>query len=189
MGAEGNLHSWIVEACLASGERAPSRFVEELMTDERCAAFGPVHHVLAGAALLTCLRNAQGGSERERLADDLEAFAARAALAPGATCARWGVCGAAVSAGMAFAVAAGNEPLKAAGWSEGQRMVARMGLAIADAGAPRCCKRDVRIVADLAVQAFSEAFDVALERAPFAGPCVAVAKNKVCLEEACPYHG
>lgn len=189
MSTEENSRRWIVEACLASEGLSPSRLVEELMADERCIAFGPVHHFLVGAAVLTCLRNAQGGTQREALASDLADLQARANLVPGATCARWGVCGAAASAGMAFAIASGNEPLKAAGWSEGQRMVARMGMAIADAGAPRCCKRDARIVADLAAQTFSEAFGVDLERAQVHGPCTAAVKNKVCLGEACPYHG
>lgn len=189
MNQSENPYSWIIDTCLASDEVAPARLVEALMADERCVAFGPIHHFLVGAALLTCLRNVQGSAAREGLVDNLAELAERAVQVPGAACARWGICGAAISAGMAFAIASGNEPLKAAGWSEGQRMVANMGLVIADAGAPRCCKRDARIVAAMAVPAFSEAFGVQLAEWPVDQPCAVASKNKACLATDCPYFG
>ncbi|MFR2950128.1 MAG: DUF5714 domain-containing protein [Collinsella intestinalis] len=45
---------WIHETCLAWRGEDPAALLEALMSDERCAAFGPVHHFLVGASLLAC---------------------------------------------------------------------------------------------------------------------------------------
>lgn len=182
--------AWACEICLAHGGTCPEALLEELMADSRCAAFGPAHHFLAGASLLTALRNAQGEAQHERLAADLADLGLRSAAVPGAACARWGVCGAAVSAGMAYAIAAGNEPLKAEGWSENQLMVADIAHAIASAGAPRCCKRDARLAVSLAAEAISRDFGVSLAR-PAGAPirCAASSRNTVCLGRACAFYG
>lgn len=121
---------WIHETCLAWRGEDPAALLEALMSDERCAAFGPVHHFLVGASLLACAWQTvhhDGAGLSEALAE----LDSRAACVPGATCAKWGVCGAAASCGMAFAVLAGNAPLRREGWSEGQLMVSEILGAIA----------------------------------------------------------
>lgn len=111
---------WIHETCLAWRGEDPAALLEALMSDERCAAFGPVHHFLVGASLLACAwqtANHDGAGLSEALAE----LDSRAACVPGATCAKWGVCGAAASCGMAFAVLGlATHPLRSEGWSEGQ---------------------------------------------------------------------
>ncbi len=189
MGEGASSPSWAYEACLESGKTSPEDLLEDLMADSRCAAFGVVHHFLVGASLLTCLRNAQGRAEEGRLEADLAELGLRSAAVPGAACAKWGVCGAAASAGMAYAIAAGNEPLKAAGWSEGQLMVADIGRAVALAGAPRCCKRDARIAVETAAKAFARDFEVDFSAPVSARRCRVAERNAVCLEGACPFHG
>lgn len=181
-------YAWVIERCLESAETSPSALLEELMGDERCAAFGPVHHVLVGAALLTCLRNAQGVADREALAEELAAFAAQAASVPGAACARWGVCGAAISAGMAYALVNGNAPLSRGGWSENQLMVSRIAGRIARSGRARCCKRDSRIAAAMAAEEFSRTFGVELPAFAASSPCAVSGQNTVCEQGACPFH-
>lgn len=46
--------AWAREVCLAWEGTDPGLLLERLMADGRCVAFGPVHHFLVGAALLTC---------------------------------------------------------------------------------------------------------------------------------------
>lgn len=178
--------AWIHETCLTWRGEDPAALLEALMSDERCAAFGPVHHFLVGASLMTCawpMARHDGAGLSEALAE----LDSRAVCVPGATCAKWGMCGAAASCGMAFAVLAGNAPLCSEGWSEGQLMVSEVLAAIARAGSPRCCKRDSRIAVRTAVPWLNDYFGTGL-RVEGTGPvCTVADRNKVCLGCGCPY--
>lgn len=178
-------YEWAQEICLAWGGNDPGALLEQLMAHERCAAFGPVHHYLVGAALMACSRDVLGEQSLESALDEL---AGRAYCVPGAACAKWGVCGAAASCGMAFAVLAGNAPLRPEGWSEGQLMVADILQQIAHAGAPRCCKRDSRIAVRAAVPWFNKCLGTTLVVADENPRCAVASQNKACLGDACPYH-
>ena len=181
--------AWIQDVCLSWEGSDPAELLEALMAREECPAFGPVHHVLVGAALLTC---AQAGEKdaaaRDLLASALDELEQRATCVPGATCAKWGVCGAAASCGMAFAIMAGNAPLRGEGWSEGQLMVADILQQIAQAGAPRCCKRDTRIAIRTAVPWFNKELGTQLELGDRVPSCAVSDSNSVCLHGACPYY-
>ena len=101
MEARERPQDWTIELLLSATETAPAVLLEELMADSRCPAFGPIHHILVGAALLAAWRNAEGSPDRGAvLRADLEELVTRSGCVPGATCARWGVCGAAASAGI-----------------------------------------------------------------------------------------
>lgn len=178
---------WAREKCLGTQSPNPGELLEELMANPKCAAFGPAHHFLVGAALTTSLDRAkdEGGAKLEA---DLEELFARSLQLPGAACAKWGICAAAISAGMAYSIAAGTAPLKREGWSEGQAMVASITAQIAQAGAPRCCKRDARIAVEHATEVFTRDFGVAFP--PVKGPrkaCAVADQNTVCIGTACPY--
>lgn len=179
---------WARERCLAWKGSNPSLALEALMDDDRCSAFGPIHHFLVGASLLACAHNAIGGRDGSALGAQLDELPARSSCVPGAACAEWGVCGASASAGMAFAILADNAPLKAAGWSEGQLMVADILTRISQAGSPRCCKRDSRIAVRAAVTWFNRYLDVDLQVSDHNPTCAVVDMNTACLGEACPYH-
>ncbi len=186
MGEKAAEFSWAKELCQQSKTTCPADMLEELMAAPECPAFGPVHHFLTGAALLTCAVNAGYNSNLDTQLDELMT---RSACVPGAACARWGTCGAAVSCGMALAIAQDNAPLKSEGWSETQLMVADLLKQIALAGAPRCCKRDARIAVREATPWFSRALGVELTL-PNQNPTCAVSEsNAVCIGEACQYHG
>jgi hypothetical protein len=181
--------AWVAGLCEASDTTCPSDLLEEVMADPRCDAFGPIHHFIVGAVLLTCYRNALGGADRdERLQADLEELRQRSAIVPGAACAYWGVCGAAASAGMAHAIIRGNGPLRKEGWSDGQSMVAGILDEIAKAGAPRCCKRDSRIAVTSAARAFNNLFGCGMQASGTLPLCKTMPKNTVCLGSTCPYH-
>ncbi|MDY2777030.1 MAG: DUF5714 domain-containing protein [Collinsella sp.] len=176
---------WARETCLNWTGDDPSELLELLMDNESCPAFGPVHHYLVGAALLAC---SWPDPRSESLGDALDELSERAACVPGATCARWGVCGAAASCGMAFAILSGNAPLRPQGWSEGQLMVSEILERIARAGAPRCCKRDARIAIRVAAPWFAREFGGGLHIRDEAPACAVSSANSACLGDGCPYY-
>lgn len=180
---------WVVEVLVKSSSTSPSQLLEEVMADPRCPAFGPIHHFIVGATLLTSWRNAEASAERETLLRaDLEEMRERSSSVPGATCARWGVCGAAASAGMAYAIVRGNAPLKAEGWQEGQVLVSDLLALIARSGSPRCCKRDSRVVATAAVPYFNALGGPQMSESEIVPACVTFVQNSVCMGSACPFH-
>ena len=90
-------YGWAREVCLAWEGAEPDVLLERLMADERCVAFGPVHHFLVGAALVTCSwPRFRARSTYSDLASVLDELGVRARCVPGASCAKWGVCGAAL---------------------------------------------------------------------------------------------
>ena len=181
--------AWVAGVCEASDSTCPSELLEEVMADPRCDAFGPIHHFIVGAVRLTCYRNAEGGADRnERPRADLAELRQRSSIVPGATCAYWGVCGAAASTGMAHAIIRGNDPLKKEGWSEGQSMVAHILDEIAATGAPRCCKRDSRIAVARATETFNGLLGCNLQIPDKPPSCKTMSRNTVCLGSACLYH-
>ncbi len=115
--------------------------------------------------------------------------------------------GAAASCGLAFALLAGNSPLRMEGWSEGQLLVADIhsGIAeagappcckrasrdilrgIAEAGAPRCCKRDSRIAVAIAVPWFNGHLGTHMTTGEETPACGVSGANSACLGRACPY--
>lgn len=175
--------AWAVGECLGWRGDDPAELLEHLMASGACPAFGPVHHFLVGASLLSCA----WPEGRDGLGAALEELAGRASRVPGAACASWGVCGAAASCGMAFSILAGNAPLRPEGWSEGQLMVADILGKIARAGSPRCCKRDSRIAVRAAVPWFDRELGCAMEVGADVPSCAVSGANSACLGAGCPF--
>ena len=53
-------YEWVREACSSWEGNDPAELLEHLMAQGECPAFGPVHHVLVGAALLACAQTVDG---------------------------------------------------------------------------------------------------------------------------------
>lgn len=179
---------WIVEKLISSTSTAPAELMEEVMADPRCPAFGPIHHFIVGATLLACWRNAEASPDREALLRaDLEEMATRSSYVPGATCARWGVCGAAASAGMAYAIVRNNAPLREEGWQEGQLMVSDLLALNARSGRPRCCKRGARVAVAAAVAYFNALGGPQMCESSVMPSCATSSQNSVCMGARCPF--
>lgn len=189
MGTEARPQDWIIQSLMGSSSTTPAELLEQVMADQRCPTFGPIHHFIVGAVLLACWRNAEAAPDRsERLRADLKEMVTRSDHVPGATCARWGVCGAAASAGMAYAIVRDNAPLKQEGWQEGQLMVSDLLARIARAGSPRCCKRDTRVAIAAAIPYFNELGGPQLRESPTPPICTSFEQNSVCTARLCPFH-
>lgn len=186
-----NTNFWAIDFLTKSTEKDPVRLLEACFTNENCVAFGPIHHFLVGACLLAGYAHANNLDDSE-LREYLNLLSKESTKVPGAACARWGICGAAISAGMAYAIIAENAPLKTEGWSEDQSMVARIAEKIASGGAPRCCKRDSRWSVEIARDTFAKDFNVDFGKTvmseEIASPCIVASQNTVCLKSECPYY-
>ena len=184
---DNNQNEWITDMLVDSTSTTPAELLEDVMADPRCVVFGPIHHYIVGGVLLACWRNAEASPNRDSLlATDLEKMAERSNTVPGAACAHWGVCGAAASAGMAYAIVRNNAPLQKEGWAEGQLMVSELLAAIAHTGTPRC-KRDARVATREAIRDFNDLSGPQLKESKAMPTCASFAANTACINEACPY--
>lgn len=175
---------WANAICRSWGNTNAKELLEYLMSQPECPPFGPVHHYLVGAALITCARESNKGA---LLDERLHALEKQAVQIPGAVCAKWGICGAALSCGIAYSILAETSPVKAKGWSEGQQITAAISQQIAHAGAPRCCKRDSRIAIHEASKLFNQAFGLGLDTSQDVLKCDLIETNNVCIQEQCPF--
>lgn len=129
----------MITYCLESKQTNPYALVLELMKLPETAMHGPEHHLLLAAALLTALCNETG---RDDLAALLEDANARSLPVPGGACGMWGICGAAIGAGIFSSILLESSPFAKSEWQSGGQLTAKCADAISAQGGPRCCKRD-----------------------------------------------
>lgn len=174
----------ILSYCAGCSLRDPIAIAKALMADPFVHMHGPEHHVLVGAALLTAYRNSGGAVDLEPALAEL---ARRGEQVPGGACGFWGCCGAAVSAGIFFSVAAGATPMAGESWGLANRATAAALQAIGEIGGPRCCKRDaftaILRAADLCRRELGVSMDT-----PEKVVCGFFPRNRECLGPRCPYH-
>ena len=175
----------IIRFCLAEDCRDPMAIFDRAAGQDFVRMHGPEHHVLDGACLLAAFRSAGGSLPDPEGA--MERLLAEGLRMPGAVCGLWGVCGAVLSVGAALAIIDGTGPLSADGSWGSHMLYASTALArIAEAGGPRCCKRDA-YTALLAAADYVEArYGVRLDRHPVV--CARSSLNAQCLGSRCPYH-
>lgn len=174
----------ILAYCGSCESRDPVAIAKALMADPFVHMHGPEHHVLVGAALLTAYRNSGGQVD---ISPALAELARRGEQVPGGACGFWGCCGAAVSAGIFFSVAAGATPLAGESWGLANRAAAAALQAIGDIGGPRCCKRDSFTAILQAAELCRRELGVAMDL-PERVVCGFFPQNRECLGPRCPYH-
>ena len=174
----------ILAYCGTCESRDPIAIDRALMADPFVHMHGPEHHVLVGAALLTAWHNSGGQGDFPAALAEL---ARRGKQVPGGACGFWGCCGAAVSAGIFFSVAAGATPLAGESWGLANRATAAALQAIGNIGGPRCCKRDsftaILQAADLCRRELGVDMEI-----PERVVCGFFPQNRECLGRRCPYH-
>lgn len=129
----------MIQYCLTSKQTDPYTLLLELMKLPATAMHGPEHHLLLTAALLTALCNVKG---RTDLAALLEEANARSLQVPGGACGNWGVCGAAIGAGIFSSIVIESSPYAESEWKSCGQLTSKCANAISKQGGPRCCKRD-----------------------------------------------
>lgn len=173
----------ILGMCLEEKSRNPVEIMEKMMAMPFCHMHGPEHHVMVGAALLTAYRNAGGNIE---LPEALVELMKRGRQVPGGACGFWGACGAGLSSGMFVSVISHSTPLTNEPYALSHKMTAMSLNKIAEAGGPRCCKRNSFLSIQAAVDFVGEHFGIFMDNSVVV--CKHNGKNNQCIGTRCPFH-
>ena len=170
--------------CLTTDLKDPVEIVNNLMLTPAIKMHGPEHHYLVPAALLTSYYHTI--NKTHLLENKLEQARERSKTVVGGSCGFYGTCGAAVGTGIFLCLISNATPLSVEEWQLSNRMTATALLKIADAGGPRCCKRNTFIGIREAVMFVNEHFNTGI---PVAASiqCKFHHLNRECLAEMCQF--
>lgn len=146
---------------------------------------GPEHHFLVPAVILKCYYNVT--NQENLLNDKIKKARKRAELIPGGFCGSHGNCGAGVGTGIAISIITGSTPTSKNEWQLSNLMTSKSLLAIALAGGPRCCKRDVYLGILEAIAFIKEKFNVTIPLTENIR-CEFSFLNKECLHNNCKFY-
>jgi len=173
----------IIHHCLTSGHTDPYRLMLELMKLPSVAMHGPEHHLLLTASLLTAFCSVKGRSDLALL---LEEANNRSFQVPGGACGNWGICGAAIGAGIFSSLISKSSPYAKDEWKLSGQLTARCADSISRQGGPRCCKRDTFTAfldaADFCNKQFETDFMI-----PESIECPFYVNNKECKGKNCRF--
>lgn len=174
----------ITAFCLNTDLKDPIKIAITLMRHPSMHMHGPEHHYLVPAVLITAYYNEINEQEKKEKA--LKKALSRSEHIKGGFCGTHGTCGAAIGTGIFISVITGSTPLSGESWSLSNRMTATALMAIANAGGPRCCKRDTYLAIIGAVKFLEENFKVALPvTEEFC--CEFSGLNRECRKKECPF--
>ncbi len=172
----------IIQRCLNHDQTDPYSLMLELMKLPGVTMHGPEHHLLIATVLLTTYCNTRG---KDNLLDHLEEANQRSMQVPGGSCGFWGVCGAAIGAGIFASIITEASPFSEAEWKTSGQLVSKCAMAISQQGGPRCCKRDSFTALTEAVIYCNEHFETS-----FSVPdvkCEFYANNQECKGRRCQF--
>jgi len=162
----------------------PVRMFRTMADKDYINIHGPEHHILDGACLLVCYKNAGGDID---LDVSLEKLMYEGLRMPGAMCGYWGVCGAITSMGAALALIDGTGPLTNDGsWGKHMEFTSSALASLGHVNGPRCCKRDAMLAFEKAIEYVNSHYDVHLEYEKMS--CSYSDLNKQCIKERCPFY-
>lgn len=154
-----------------------------MMNHSKIHMHGPEHHILLGAALLAAYKNSGGKLD---LLTALDEMIHRGKLVPGGFCGLAGTCGAAVSVGMFYSIITKTTPLSTKTWGQANLLTANCLKKIGEIGGPRCCKRNLFLSAETAVDFVRKHENISM-KLPEKIVCGYFLKNRECLKEQCPF--
>jgi hypothetical protein len=169
-----------------SSSKDPLDITLTLMKSPSLKMHGPEHHFLIPAALLSAFYNARAESgEKEK---KIKQARKRAEHVLGGFCGFYGDCGAAVGTGIFVSVITGATPLSHKEWRLSNLITAKSLYTIANAGGPRCCKRNSFLAIEEAVSFVKEEFGVEIAFDARNLKCQFHSLNKECVKEECRFY-
>lgn len=175
----------ILDFCHKTDLSDPFEIADEIMKHPNFKVYGPEHHVLVPAAILTSLKNLKIKKPDGTLVsyEDVLTAVQRAKKLPGGWCGFYGNCGAGVGSGIALSVFTNATPAKDESRTLAIRTTSRSLSKIAD-DLEHCCKRSVRLSINEALEVLNENFDLNLDFHP--KKCIFWDINDKCEKELCP---
>lgn len=184
-----NFSEEIKRICIAYFHDSPAasvyELVNKLMDMEGLPMHCPPHHFILPATLLTVCRKLQGADQKQ-LEHDLSEANMRASKVPGGFCGNHGTCGAAVGIGIFYSIFTHTTPLSTQTWSRVNRATGMGLLKISEVEGPRCCKRNLYLALDSAIDTIENDLGLVLER-PAEMICKYYPSNRECKGLKCPY--
>lgn len=142
---------------------------------------GPEHHALVPAAILSVYRHQGGQVEDAKILTAIE----RGGAVAGGSCSFWGICGAAIGVGIAFALLCEATPYAARERNLVMAVTKEVTERIARYEAPRCCQRESWIALTCASELSETHLPVSLPARALLR-CGQWKRNKECIGTACP---
>ncbi len=174
---------FINNICLNSDSIDPLFLANFIMKHESIKPHGPEHHFLVPAVLLTAYYNVINKPEIIKLA--LMTAKKRASNVLGGFCGFYGNCGAGVGNGIFISIILNATPLSEKEYQLANLITANTLLKIAEAGGPRCCKRNTFIAIETASEFLSEHLNVKMPIGKIS--CQFSMDNKECKLSDCNF--
>lgn len=171
---------------VTSTSRKPLEMAFTLMKSPNVKMHGPEHHFLVPAVLLSAFYNTVGRPDEKEA--KIKKARKRAENVLGGFCGFYGDCGAAVGTGIFISVLTDATPLSKEEWKLTNLMTAQSLYAIADAGGPRCCKRNSFLAIDQAIRFVAERFQVEMGPHCDTAECEFHHLNKECKTTECRFY-
>ncbi|MFZ2634474.1 MAG: DUF5714 domain-containing protein [Desulfosalsimonadaceae bacterium] len=172
----------IRHVCITSRQTDMIDLLNTIRSHPAMPLHGPEHHFAVPGVIVSVYRNLGGDVSDADIATAIE----RGHAIPGGVCAFWGSCGAALGAGVGFAVILKGNPLKPGERNAVQEATATISRAINAIEAARCCQRETWTALKTAADLSRRLLPIPL-RAEGRTTCSQQAKNKECLGKGCPY--
>jgi hypothetical protein len=176
----------IEEICETTDIKDPFVLADMIMKHPKFKMYGPEHHVLTPAVILTVLRNnniLKPNGDKITLFDIKEAIR-RASKIPGGWCGFYGSCGAGMGSGVAISVFTNATPSTDKPRSLANEITSRSLAKIAD-NLEHCCKRSVKLAICETLSFLQEKFKINLSFNP--DKCAFSTINDKCERNKCSF--
>jgi len=174
----------IEDFCEKTELKDPFSIADLIMEHPKFKMYGPEHHVLVPAVILTALKNNQvkKPNGEEIIFSDIKEAINRASKIPGGWCGFYGSCGAGMGSGIAISIFTSANPSRDIPRTLANKMTSRSLKSIAD-NLEHCCKRSVRIAIMEFIRFLDNEFSIKLEYKPY--KCPFSNRNDKCEKKKC----
>jgi hypothetical protein len=175
----------IAKICEETEIKNPFELADLIMRHPNFKMYGPEHHIITPAVILTSLKN---NNIKKPNGDELSLFDIREAIRraskiPGGWCGFYGSCGAGMGSGVAISIYTGATPSTNKPRTLANQMTSRSLAKIAD-NLEHCCKRAVKLAICETFEFLKEKFDI---KFPYTyNKCSFSELNDKCEKEKCP---
>jgi len=175
----------IERICEETNIKDPFELADVIMKHPNFKVYGPEHHVLTPAVILTALKNnrIKKPDGNEITLFDIKEAIRRASKIPGGWCGFYGSCGAGMGSGVAISVFTGATPSTNEPRTLANQITSRSLNRIAD-NLEHCCKRSVRLSIIETLTFLKEKFNINMEYK--CKKCIFPRINMKCERDKCP---